>query len=202
MTRNQISYQEHLENVRHNKATEQQQQAYNDRYLSELERHQMTGDTESIRSNRAKEAIQREVNVINDNHYLRQDLEAQRHNIAGETESIRHNQVTEYNQLKQTSVGERQADTQARIADARESEVESQNASRLHQMQMNSLENARAERRLNSELQRNAQQIKLFESQSDLNRSRQRREDVSTVTDAINAASRIVQLFRKEDTRQ
>lgn len=69
MTRNQISYATHLENVRHNKATELQ----SSKELAETSRHNVS--TEGIQS-----ATQREQG---------------RHNIATENETNRHNLVTE-----------------------------------------------------------------------------------------------------------
>nr|AVX53784.1 putative ORF1 [Marmot picobirnavirus] len=92
MTQNQIRWQEHLENKRHNVEMEKQ----GSRSQDEIERHQRVVESETARSNLANEDLKRQGNVINDMHFMRSDAEMQRSNIAKERENLRHNRATEY----------------------------------------------------------------------------------------------------------
>lgn len=65
MTANQIAWQEHLENVRHNTTTE-----------GETNRHNVVTEVETNRTNLANEDIKRETNAINKAHYERSDAAA------------------------------------------------------------------------------------------------------------------------------
>lgn len=87
MTQNQIMFQQHKEQVRHNLATE-----------GENQRHNVVTETETNRTNLANEGIKRESNAIN----LQSVVEQGRHNKATEqlgyanlAENSRHNLMTE-----------------------------------------------------------------------------------------------------------
>lgn len=91
MTQNQIAFQRHLEEKRHNLAVEQETNRYNVSSLAETATH-----------NRATEANQRDANVINAQHFIRSDFENARHNTATERneqfkaqEQARHNRESE-----------------------------------------------------------------------------------------------------------
>lgn len=65
MTQNQIAFQGHLENVRHNLATE-----------TETNRHNVVGEVETNRHNVQDEAIRWDANRINEEHFQRADAAA------------------------------------------------------------------------------------------------------------------------------
>lgn len=95
MTANQIRYQEHLENVRANRAKEAETERDNRARLAETQRYNTWFSGETTAHNRAMENFEREKNALNDAHYNRLDLETQRSNKAKETEQRRSNQATE-----------------------------------------------------------------------------------------------------------
>lgn len=95
MTQNQIEYFKSLETKRHNLAVEAEQKRYNEEYLKELSRHNISGEglskyatdvnarTQSLTANIAKAASVYAAGVNNE-HYARMDSESQRHNQASE----------------------------------------------------------------------------------------------------------------------
>lgn len=87
MTTQQIEYAKHLEQQRHNKATEELGTAQ----LNETVRYNTASLAETQRANLARENLTSQQNVINNAHYQRMDAEAARHNVA--SESIARSQV-------------------------------------------------------------------------------------------------------------
>lgn len=84
MTQNQIRWQEHLEQKRHNLKTESQTDV---------------AQLETTRHNVADESIRRDTNAINDSHFRRSDAETAYHNRITEAENERHNRASEYGTL-------------------------------------------------------------------------------------------------------
>lgn len=110
MTDIQIRYWAHVENVRHNLATEQ------------LDRDTLG---ETIRSNKANESISLQRNQIQQQYNVGYLKELNRSNVARETETHRHNVATEGFQNLQAkasmlsaSAAMKQARTQERVADS------------------------------------------------------------------------------------
>lgn len=126
MTRNQIDYQKHIEEQRHNLAMEEvernkagESQRHNLATEQESARHNVASESETNRSNVANERVRSDVNVINAEHYRQQDAETQRSNYAREEqqrvsqlENERHNLVSEQIAL----IGANAQSSQARAA--------------------------------------------------------------------------------------
>lgn len=91
MTEMQINYRKYQEDVRHNKATEQQARDE----LAETKRHSMATESEAIRSNLESEAIKRQSNIINQSHYERADAINSAHYARIDAETAKHNRETE-----------------------------------------------------------------------------------------------------------
>lgn len=84
MTANQINYQRHLEDVRHNTAAEAEAQRAAIAAIQEQQRHNIALVSESNRHNISTEYAQQQQNAINSLHYERTDAESVRHNVAQE----------------------------------------------------------------------------------------------------------------------
>lgn len=95
MTQNQIAWQAHKENVKHNRNTEAETQRSNLAREVETQRSNIAREIETQRSNIANENINRFRVREESSHWLRQDSETFRHNLAEETEKRRSNLANE-----------------------------------------------------------------------------------------------------------
>lgn len=120
MTYNQIAYQQHLETKRHNLAGEN----YQNRDLQERGRHNRMDEALTGERN----ALTRQSNIINQQHYERSDretqrsnlareLETNRSNVARENESNRHNLIDEYHAYLNALTNQKNAETNAYAAE-------------------------------------------------------------------------------------
>lgn len=136
MTTNQIRYQEHLEQKRHNVASETETSRAN-RVKEEIQKDYNTWFSgETTRHNLAQEALAHQTLVVNDAHYQRQDaeqkrhalateqlqlsqqLEQQRHNLETERENYRHNTVSESQTWQDLAIDKMEALSREKQAEA------------------------------------------------------------------------------------
>lgn len=203
MTQNQIRFQEHLETKRHNEAMEIQAGKSHE----EVVRHNYVTEAEQNRTNVSNEDIKRVANAINANHYANSDAEQRRHNIAYESESYRHNVEQEGETHRANVINENvalrnalsnaeksrsyttRAENETRMTDSRTAQI-------AQDMQMNSLESDRAERRLQSDIQRNEAQTQLYQQQRRESRSREIYNNAHTVRDVVGGVGEAIDLIK------
>lgn len=168
MTANQINYARHLEDKRHNEATE-----------SETKRNNLVVSTETNRHNLATEAEQARTNTINDNHYQRMDAETKRHNQVYEQETNRHNLATE-------SIGAYEASTNRFNAISnREIGLANANANAM-QAEAARKNAATNSRKAGSEILKNTAQADLYGNQSGLADAQRRTTLYNMASDIVN----------------
>lgn len=161
MTANQIAYQRVLEEIRSNKAREEETrranmalEAIRQAELSEAQRHNRESEAEMQRSNLARELENNRHNTATEsltlqNIYATKEVayaklaEERRHNIVSEVETSTHNENTEYLQNKQIDQTKSNITTKAAADLALQHYKEQQ-------------ENKRQEQRLRVELQKAA----------------------------------------------
>ena len=109
MTHNQIEYQKHLEQMRHNRAVEDETKRNNIVVSGETNRHNVVTEREVGRHNLVTEDVAKQSNIINQIHYERMDTENERRNRAVEAETNRHNMAIEYSDLLKATSSQTQA---------------------------------------------------------------------------------------------
>lgn len=201
MTHNQIDYAKHLEDIRHNQIVEKETNRQNVASLNETIRNNTVMSAENVRHNQqyeletnrhnvASEQIERDKNIINRDHYVRQDAVAKQN--ANETQ--RNNKFNNEVDVGKLNIDSRYKSALIETAYSNAA-ANTRNASTNALNSINSAQNNAWNYAINQEKMKQGSTV--VNSQVNLNRAKTIKTYVDTAGSTLDLANNIVESASK-----